>query len=283
MLRGRRFFLGTLAAAVIAGFGVSCSSATPVKAVQHIGAEKELTIRTPNGKVLKAEFTRVIKTPDGNIKVYKLSFKTRTSERVAYLYKVGDYVFPTVLRITKDGLLLPVKTEFDKPITLDKSYIEGLKKLEEKGKKLGVIYEGKGKPVYVFLDAYCPFCIREMKSHYSKVVKGHRVVLLPMAVHGEPSLKALACIYEESAKEKKPVGEIFLEHFGKFNGNWSEYAKQYQNCRPDKKYLDFVKETTGWAVQNGVKGTPGIIFPTEKGYKLYYGTVPQKEQPSKSK
>ena len=246
---------------------------------------KALTLRALNGKTVTAQYVKTIKTDDGKIEVYRLSLRTKTAEKDAYLYRVGNYVFTAAFKLDKEGHLIPLRSTFIKPVVLSKSYLKGVKNLEKKAESLGIRYEGRGKPVYVFLDAYCPFCIREMKSHYSKIVKGHRVVLLPMAVHGEPSLKALACIYEESAREKKPVGEVFLEHFGKFNGNWSDYAKQYQNCRPDKKYLDFVKETTGWALQNGVKGTPGIIFPTEEGYKLYYGTVPHQKtaKPAKSK
>lgn len=235
-----------------------------------------LTLRTLQGKEIKAKYEKEIKTPDGTIKVYSLKEETPAFDKKIYLWRIGNFVFVNGFKIDKEGHLTPLKSSTVERKVLSKDYLNSLNALVEKFEKAGIKYEGHGKPIYVFIDSFCPFCMKKMKEKYPEFVKKHKVILLPFAVHGANSINSLACIYEESAKKGIPVAEVFKEKFSKFNGSWQEYARQYANCKPNSKWLNLIGESTRFAVTHGATGTPAIVYPTKEGYKLFMGKVTEK-------
>jgi len=166
--------------------------------------------------------------------------------------------------VLNNGRMTPLNEKKQvRAIPVDTSF---LKNIEEKFKEAGInntIGNYEKPTIYVIFDAFCPFCIEEFDKKFPEMVKNHHVILLPLAVHGEKSLKALACMYSE-AKEKS-IDKVLKEHFSRFNGNWESYERSYKDCEFDKDTYNLIKNTTEKLLKYGVYMTPTFFIQDQNG------------------
>ena len=225
------------------------------------GQTEKLFVKLPNGQ--PAELKRV-KEETGKLTVYQMTFtdKVRHERLTVPAYRFGNYYFLQAFEL-KDGRLVPVLKVRAEKVPIDVSF---LRDIERKMRKAGInnVAGKKGAPrLYVIFDAYCPFCIKGIKKEYPELAKHYEIHFIPFAVHGEKSVKALACILERWKKERPD--EVLREVFGKFNGSWQEYGEQFNSCR--QEFAPLVKEITSTLIKNGIVATPTFIY--QKGDRFY--------------
>ena len=227
------------------------------------------TLTLPNGA--KAELKKV-KTEKEAVSLYQMTFTDEIKhERITVpVYRFGNYYCLQAFEV-KDGRLTPVVNVKVEKLPLDVSF---LRKIERQMRQAGVnnVAGKRGAPVlYVIFDAYCPFCVRAFRSHFKELSKSYEVHFVPFAVHGEVSERALACILERWRRERPD--EVLKEVFGRFNGNWEEYGKQFKNCPEDLKKL--VQSITEELLKNGVRATPTFIYQRGNNFYLSIGKPPK--------
>jgi len=203
---------------------------------------------------------KLVKEEKTTVRYYILPVRRDGVEVEIPVVQVGDtyYSLPMkklngkFVRVEPDVKLIPVKADY-------LHFAE--KELELKGYKPVVKGEGKGK-LYVVFDSMCPFCIKSVDKLSELKKKYREIVFLPLAVHGEVSLKGLSCIYQKSVEEgmEGALKEVFSWKKGK---DWKEYAEKLSSCKLDKT----VEKVSNLMREKGVRATPTFFL--EEDGKFY--------------
>jgi len=224
-----------------------CLALLSVSFVANAEEGKDLVISTPQGGKVVAKYKKTI--PCKELSVYEMELKVGHKERIIPVFKCGERIFFGSFKL-QDGKLVPYEVAKEKELPFTKEEIEDLKGLIAPYKD--ILSEGKGEELYVFFDAFCPFCIRKFNKHYKELAEGYKVYLIPYPVHGEKSVYALGCMLTRAEKEKKPLAEVVREYFSKFNGNWRDYENLFKSCKVDGKVLVWLAQVLAWEEKEGI-------------------------------
>ena len=178
--------------------------------------------------------------------------------------------------------LKPIKPKnAEKPIKVDISFLKDAEK-ELKQANIPFVVGKSNKKVYVVWDVFCPFCYSHFNQIEEIAKKNHvEIHMIPLAVHGENSLKGL--IYYTQLARKKGVAEALKELYRMGNGNFMEYArtlekklKEKKESSDEKKIVEALKRVESVLIKNGVRATPTLIYapPGEKKGYIHVGFVP---------
>ena len=179
------------------------------------------------------------------------------------IVKVGDTYYGLPMKLVNGELvsvkpkvsLVPVKADFLNKAQRQLSI--------QFGNSFIVRGEGKGR-LYVVFDAFCPFCMKALKSGELDELKKKysSIVLLPLAVHGKESVKGLSCIYEKAKKEgmEKALKEVFSWKKGDDVKSWLDYKKRIDGCSFSNETEEVVKKVSELLSKNGVSATPTFFY-----------------------
>jgi len=181
------------------------------------------------------------------------------------IVKIGDTYYGLPMKLVNGSFekvepkisLVPIKGEFLK---------EATEELQKANLSFTIKGSGKGK-LYVVFDAFCPFCMKaaesgkigELRKKYAEIV------FLPLAVHGETSVKGLSCIYEKAKDKgiKEALREVFSWKEGK---SWEEYEKRVKSCTTSKETERAVRRVSELLRRNRVYATPTFFYFDGKKY-----------------
>ena len=237
---------------------------------------KDLVISTPQGGKVVAKYKKTI--PCKELSVYEMELKVGHKERIIPVFKCGERIFFGSFKL-QDGKLVPYEVAKEKELPFTKEEIEDLKGLIAPYKD--ILSEGKGEELFVFFDAFCPFCIREFNKHYEELTKRYKVYLVPYPIHGSKSVYALACMLTRAKEEKKSLGKVTKEYFSKFNGSWDDYEKLFKNCKADGKTVLWLGQLFSWEEKEGITATPAFLYKAEDGYRVSYGFLSKRSSSSR--
>ncbi len=178
-----------------------------------------------------------------------------------------------------------------KKIQMVKTDLSWLPPLVKELTKNNIPHEvGKGeKTVYVVWDVYCPFCYSHFKEVAKKLQKGGlKLVFIPLAVHGEKSVKGF--VYYTYLARKEGAAKAMLHLFDRGNGNYLKFSSSLEK-EVEENYSKIPKEEReklekffinyrNQLLKNGIKATPTLIYMSDKEHKKGYvhiGFIPFKK------
>jgi len=231
---------------------------TSCSAGENKNLTKEVTL--PNG--IKGVLRKEGETSK-KIEEYTLKFKSGLGERkVVKVYKMDDiYLIPSFQ--IKNGKLITINPKVEK-VSVDISF---LREIDKKFKEMNINnISGKrgGKIVYFIFDAYCPYCIADFKKYYKELKDKYEVHFIPFAVHGNRSVKVMACMFNDM--KRLPADKVLETYFSKEN-----YLELLSHCNA-KETEKLIREISSILRKNFIKATPTFIYQDSKGkFKVKVG------------
>ena len=276
-----------------------CSKANVEKNKQSFNAQEKVIknllspLKARGVEIEKIQPAKGVKVP--GFTTYEVTLRDnrehREIKKYVFLSNEGNYLALEIFKYKlKNGkvLIKPLNPKNSvKPLKVDVSFI---RKVDEELTKANVPHViGKSdRKVYIVWDVFCPFCYRHFNQIESIAKKNDvEIHMIPLAVHGENSVKGL--VYYTALARKEGAAKAFEELYKLGNGNFMKYVKNLEEklkknnvnlSKKEKKDLEnLIKKIEKELLKNNVRATPTIIYapPGEnKGY-IHVGFKPIEE------